>query len=56
MSKRNLALVSAILVSIIYGLTFTIAKDVMPRYIGSYGFILMRVGGTVVLFWIISFF
>lgn len=52
MSKRNLALVSALIVSIIYGVTFTMAKDVMPKYIDAYGFILLRVGGSVVLFWL----
>ncbi len=52
MSKRNLALIGATLVSIIYGVTFTIAKDVMPAYIDSYGFILLRVGGSVLLFWL----
>ncbi|MBP6585859.1 MAG: EamA family transporter, partial [Flavobacterium sp.] len=52
MSKRNLALLGATIVSIIYGITFTIAKDVMPQYIDAYGFILMRVGGSVVLFWL----
>lgn len=51
MSKRNLALIGATLVSIIYGVTFTIAKDVMPAYIDAYGFILLRVGGSVLLFW-----
>ena len=56
MSNRNLALFSATIVSIIYGVTFTIAKDVMPQYIGAYGFILLRVGGTVILFWIVSLF
>jgi drug/metabolite transporter (DMT)-like permease len=56
MSKRNLALFGATLVSIIYGLTFTIAKDVMPEFIQPYGFILLRVGGSVVLFWMVSFF
>lgn len=55
MSKRNLALVAATLVSIIYGVTFTIAKDVMPRYIHPFGFILMRVVGSTVLFWLVSF-
>jgi drug/metabolite transporter (DMT)-like permease len=55
MSKRNLALIGATLVSIIYGLTFTIAKDVMPEFIQPYGFILLRVGGSVVLFWMVSF-
>ncbi len=53
MSKRNLALISATFVSVIYGLTFTIAKDVMPRYVDAYGLILLRVGGAVILFWLI---
>lgn len=52
MSKRNLALLGATLVSIIYGVTFTIAKDVMPKYIDAYGFILLRVGGSTLLFWL----
>jgi L-ascorbate metabolism protein UlaG (beta-lactamase superfamily) len=55
MSKRNLALFSATMVSVIYGLTFTIAKDVMPVYILPFGFILLRVSGAVVLFWAVSF-
>lgn len=55
MSKRNWALLAATLVSIIYGVTFTIAKDVMPEYIEPFGFISLRVGGSVVLFWLISF-
>jgi drug/metabolite transporter (DMT)-like permease len=55
MSKRNLALVAATLVSVIYGLTFTVAKDVMPEFVKPYGFILLRVGGAVMLFWAIAF-
>ena len=56
MSKRNLALIGATLVSLIYGVTFTIAKDVMPAYIDAYGFILLRVGGSVLLFWLVWLF
>jgi len=56
MNKRNWALVAAMLVSIIYGITFTIAKDVMPKYVEPFGFILLRVGGSVFLFWLVSFF
>jgi len=56
MSKRKWALVAATLVAIIYGVTFTIAKDVMPKYVQPFGFITMRVGGSVLLFWLISFF
>ena len=56
MSKRTWALFAATLVSIIYGVTFTIAKDVMPKYVEPFGFITMRVGGSVLLFWLVSFF
>ncbi|WP_026709633.1 DMT family transporter [Flavobacterium filum] len=56
MSKRHWALMAATLVSIIYGVTFTIAKDVMPEFIEPFGFIVLRVGGSVLLFWMISFF
>ncbi|MDD2985986.1 DMT family transporter [Flavobacterium sp.] len=55
MSKRTWALLAATLVSIIYGVTFTIAKDIMPAFIEPFGFILLRVGGSVGLFWLISF-
>lgn len=56
MSKRNLALLGATFVSIIYGVTFTIAKDVMPKYIDAYGFILLRAGGSMLLFWLVWLF
>jgi drug/metabolite transporter (DMT)-like permease len=56
MDKRAWALVAAWVVAIIYGVTFTIAKDVMPLYIDAFGFILLRVGGAAVLFWIASLF
>ena len=56
MSKRTWALIAATFVSIIYGVSFTVAKDVMPVYVKPYGFILIRVSGATVLFWMISFF
>lgn len=56
MSKRSLALIAAAFVSIIYGVTFTIAKDVMPKYIDAYGFILLRAGGSMLLFWAVWLF
>ncbi len=55
MTKRQLALLAATAVSLIYGLTFTVAKDVMPQYILPFGFILLRVAGAVVLFWAVGF-
>ena len=56
MSKRTWALLAAMTVSIIYGVSFTIAKDVMPSYVKPFGFILIRVFGATILFWIISYF
>jgi drug/metabolite transporter (DMT)-like permease len=56
MSKRTWALLAATFVSLIYGLTFTIAKDVMPLHIEPYGFIVIRVFGATILFWMVSFF
>jgi drug/metabolite transporter (DMT)-like permease len=56
MSKRTLALIAATAVSLIYGITFTIAKDVMPTYVKPFGFIVMRVGGSAILFWLCSLF
>ncbi len=56
MSKRTLALIAATIVSVIYGMTFTLAKDVMPNYVQAYGFIIMRVGGTTILFWLVWLF
>ena len=56
MSKRTIALIGATIVSLIYGLTFTIAKDVMPTYINPFGFIVLRVFGATVLFLIVSIF
>lgn len=52
MSKRTLALFAATFVSILYGMTFTIAKDIMPNYIDAYGLIVIRVGGATLLFWL----
>jgi drug/metabolite transporter (DMT)-like permease len=56
MSSKNWALLAATIVALIYGVTFTIAKDVMPKYVEAFGFITMRVGGSAILFWIIYFF
>jgi drug/metabolite transporter (DMT)-like permease len=56
MSKRAFALMAAWTVALIYGVTFTIAKDVMPKYIDAFGFIFLRVGGTTLLFWLAALF
>lgn len=56
MTARKWALLAALSVSLIYGMTFTIAKDVMPTYIKPFGFILLRVAGSTLLFWLIAAF
>ena len=40
------------LVNLIYALNYSIAKDVMPDYIGPSGFILLRVVGGSLLFFL----
>lgn len=55
MSKRILAILAATGASTIYGVNHTIAKDVMPIYIEPFGFILLRVMGAAILFWLIGF-
>jgi drug/metabolite transporter (DMT)-like permease len=55
MNSRFWALICTWIVAIIYGVTFTVAKDVMPKYIDAYGFIVMRVAGATILFWLVSF-
>ena len=55
MNKRTLALLAAFGATTIYGLNHTIAKGVMPTYIGPFGFILLRVLGATLLFWGMSF-
>jgi len=54
MNKRIFAFILAFIASAIYGVSFTIAKDVMPLYIKPFGFIVLRVSGAVFLFWLIS--
>ena len=56
MNLRVLALLAAFAASAIYGVNHTIAKGLMPEVIQPYGFIMLRVTGAAVLFWIISLF
>lgn len=55
-NKRALAILAAFTASAIYGINHTLAKGVMPTYIEPFGFILLRVTGAAILFWIISLF
>ncbi|MDO6471249.1 DMT family transporter [Maribacter sp. 1_MG-2023] len=54
MSKRLLAILAAIGATTIYGVNHTIAKGIMPHYVQPFGFIILRVLGAAILFWLIS--
>ena len=56
MSPRLLAIIAAFAASFIYGINHTIAKGLMPSVISPYGFILLRVGGAGVIFWVLGLF
>jgi len=56
MNSRVLALFAALGATTIYGMNHTIAKVVMPHYIGAFGFIMLRVVGAAILFWTVSLF
>jgi len=53
-NNRIFALLAALGATTIYGLNHTIAKVVMPDYIGAFGFIMLRVVGASLLFWFFS--
>lgn len=57
MNSRKFALFALFMVQLLYGLNYTIAKVVInENYIKPFGFVLLRVTGATLLFWIISFF
>lgn len=56
MNQRTLALIATSIATLIYGVTFTVAKEVMSMYIKPFGFILLRVGGAAIVFWILGLF
>ena len=54
MNNRILALFAALGATTIYGINHTVAKVIMPHYIGPFGFIMLRVVGATILFWLVS--
>lgn len=56
MNQRVLALIATSIATLIYGITFTVAKEVMPMYIKPFGFILLRVAGATFVFWLLGLF
>ena len=56
MRAKKLALLAVLIVQIMYGLNYTLAKDVMVGgFVKPYAFIVLRVGGATLLFWLFSF-
>lgn len=56
MDSRRFAIFALFMVQLLYGLNYTIAKIVMnENFIKPFGFVLLRVAGATLLFWIVSF-
>ncbi|MGB0390294.1 MAG: DMT family transporter [Salibacteraceae bacterium] len=53
-SKNILAHLAVFGANLIYGINYTVAKDVMPEFLTPNGFILVRVLGAVLMFWALS--
>lgn len=56
MKIRNFALLAAFSTAIIYGVSYTVAKDLMPIYVQPFALIFFRVFGSALLFWLSSIF
>ncbi len=56
MQKKIFPLLAATIATTIYGVNHTVAKMVMPIYIGSLGLVFLRVLGATIMFWTISLF
>ncbi|MFK7832940.1 MAG: DMT family transporter [Winogradskyella sp.] len=55
MQSRGLAIFALFMVQLLYGLNYTFAKTVMnENFIKPFGFVLLRVAGATVLFWLVS--
>lgn len=54
MNKVIQAHLALLTVNIIYGANYSIAKEVMPAYVEPFAFVMVRVGGALLLFWIVS--
>ena len=51
--KAHLSILGA---NVIYGINYTVAKDVMPDYISPFGLVFCRILGALILFWSVSLF
>lgn len=53
MNKTILAHIALVFLNLIYGSTFFIAKEVMPKYLTPNFFIFLRIAGASILFWLL---
>ena len=57
MNSKTFAFIGLILVQVFYGVTFTFANDVIDGgFVQPFGFILLRITGATILFWIAGLF
>ncbi|MDP5106383.1 MAG: DMT family transporter [Polaribacter sp.] len=56
MDKRIVALIAVSIATLIYGVNYTIAKEVMPLHIKPFAFIFLRVAGATLFFWVAGLF
>ncbi|WP_299058813.1 DMT family transporter [uncultured Polaribacter sp.] len=56
MNQRTLALIAVSIGTLIYGVNYTIAKEVMPLYLKPFAFIVIRVSGATIIFWLLGLF
>ena len=55
MNSRAFALIALFIVQLLYGLNYTYAKGIMnENYIKPFGFVLLRVVGATILFWLMG--
>ena len=53
-TNNLLAHLAVFAANLIYGINFTVAKDVMPEFLTPNGFILVRVLGALIMFWLLG--
>lgn len=56
MNKRIISHAAILGANIIYGVNYTIAKEIMPDYMHPLGLVFCRILGAIILFWSLSFF
>lgn len=56
MNNSNAGHIALLIAQVIYAMNYSIAKDLMPDFLGPHALVLLRVVGAAVLFWILSLF